>query len=195
MITSSMAISGSRAGAAHPQRQGHPAHRADRSLTRNGTRATPWCWCPWTPARRDHRPAAQGLRLRRSREPLRSAARERPRAAVRTASAMRGQGVHDRSGAAPRPGPPASLHAVDRCCRARAVASMRASARNHAQPLASALPSRVWCASRSPGRASRSSRPGCCARRPRGCSIPREVLGRASRYRRSRWSPRMSRRR
>ncbi len=67
------------------------------------------------------------------------------------------------------PGPHPPLHARDRRGRAGAGADGRPGAAS-ASRSASRWPSRAWCSSRSPSPATRSTRPGCCARRRRGPS-------------------------
>ncbi len=95
---------------------------------------------------RDHRPPAQGLRLRRSGEPLRSPARERARPADQS-HRRRGDRIHDRAGTA-RPRTSAPLHASDRRCRARALAHVRARQVTH-RVRETPCRARAWYASRS----------------------------------------------
>ena len=135
---------------------------------RPATSSSRWSWS------RSTRPgvtvvrSTAGLRLAGPARPLRDRLRQRPGA--RRQPARRGGLAASRS---PRPGW-ARAASTTACAR---IGVRRAGAGPDGRPgatrgsrSASRWPSRAWCSSRLPSPATRSTRPGCCAKRRRGRS-------------------------
>ena len=133
---------------------------------------------------RDRRPLDAGLRLAGPARALRDHLRQRAGAGRPTCSARRATASRS-----PRPGwaRAASTTACARsACAERALALMVRPGPAPGSRSAGRWPSRAWCSRRLPSPATRSTRPGCCARRRRGRSTSTATRPPTSWSRRSR---------